>query len=273
MKTEHTHSRSLGDANSVTIVKVGGAVVEDAVGLDTLLDAFARINGPKILVHGGGRSATAMAQRLDVPVTMIDGRRITDAPMLDIAVMVYAGKVNKNIVAALQRRGIRALGLCGADADIIRAPRRPITASGIDYGFVGDIDTVDGHILTSLLNLGLTPIIAPLSHDGRGKLLNTNADTIAAEVASAIAATGADTTLTYVFERPGVLTDPDKDDSVISSITTATFGTLKAEGVISGGMIPKIQNSLDAVARGVARVRITDTIGIADDTRGTTITQ
>lgn len=273
MKTEHTHSSSIDGVGAVTIVKVGGAVVEDTADLDALLDAFTHINGPKILIHGGGRSATAMAQRLNVPVTMIEGRRITDAPMLDIAVMVYAGKVNKNIVSALQSRGIQAIGLCGADADIIRAHRRPITAAGIDYGYVGDIDKVDGHMLTNLLNLRLTPIIAPLSHDSHGTLLNTNADTIAAEVSSAIAATGTDTTLTYVFERPGVLTDPDNDNSVISSITAASFGTLKAAGTISGGMIPKIQNALDAIARGVTRVRITDTIGIADDTRGTTITQ
>lgn len=271
MKTEHTHSRT-SDADSVTIVKVGGAIVEDSAEIDALLDAFAHINGHKILVHGGGRSATAMARRLDIPVIMVDGRRITDAPMLDIAVMVYAGKVNKNIVAALQSRGIHAMGLCGADADIIRAHRRPVTTDGIDYGYVGDIDMVDGHTLTSLLNLGLTPVIAPLSHDGHGTLLNTNADTIAAKVAEAIADTGADTTLTYVFEHPGVLYNPDNDTEIIRAITTATFDTLIVEEIISDGMIPKIQNALDAVARGVTRVRITDTAGIADDTRGTTIT-
>ena len=255
-----------------TIVKVGGAVVEDPAGLETMLDAFAHIRGPKILVHGGGRSATTLAQRLGVPVTMVAGRRITDADTLDIAVMVYAGKVNKGIVAALHGRGIQAIGLCGADAGIIRAHRRGITADGTDYGYVGDVDAVDSKMLLRILQAGLTPVIAPLTHDGSGTLLNTNADTIASSVATAIASIGIETTLTYVFEKPGVLSDADNDASTIRSITADTFETLKADGTIGGGMIPKIQNAIDAVRHGVRRVRITDIAGMADNSRGTTIT-
>lgn len=257
----------------ITIVKVGGAVVEDPESLDTLLEAFSRINTPKILVHGGGRSATALARRLDIPVTMVDGRRVTDARMLDIAVMTYAGKVNKNIVAALQRRDIPAIGLCGADADIIRSHRRPITPEGVDFGYVGDIDRVNGDTLMQLLQIPMTPVIAPITHDHNGTLLNTNADTIASAVATAIAHTGAEVTLTYAFEHPGVLADPDDDSTTIPEITARSFETLKADGTISGGMIPKIQNALNAISLGVKRVRITDTAGIADTARGTTITQ
>ena len=176
-------------AGSVSVIKVGGAVVEDPAQLDILLDGFAKIEGPKVLVHGGGRSATKMAAQLGIESRMVGGRRITDAAMLDVVTMVYAGLVNKNIVAQLQARGINALGLTGADLNLIRAHRRPVTPEGIDFGFVGDVDSADGTTLHQLLALGITPVIAPLTHDGAGHLLNTNADTIAQTAATALAQT------------------------------------------------------------------------------------
>ena len=185
---------------TTTVIKVGGAVVEDPEQLATLLDAFVRIDGPKVLVHGGGRSATKLAAQLGIESRMVNGRRVTDAETLKIVTMVYAGLVNKNIVAQLQARGCNALGLTGADLDLIRAHRRPITPEGIDFGFVGDVERADGTVFQALLEKGITPIISPLTHDGQGHLLNTNADTMAMEVAKAQKSS----TLTFCFELPGV---------------------------------------------------------------------
>ena len=168
---------------NITVIKVGGAVVEQPASLSTLLDQFVRLEGPKVLVHGGGRSATALAAQLGIESQMVGGRRITDAHMLRIVTMVYGGLVNKNIVAQLQARGVNALGLTGADLNLIRAHRRPVTPEGIDFGFVGDVDSADGPRLHQLLGSGIVPVIAPLTHDGQGNLLNTNADTMAMTVA------------------------------------------------------------------------------------------
>lgn len=259
---------------ALTIVKVGGAIVEDETRLSGLLDRFARINGAKVLVHGGGRRATKVAAALGIETKMIDGRRVTDKDMLEVVTMVYGGLVNKNIVARLQARGINALGLTGADMGVILSHKRPPVASAsspmpIDYGFVGDVDHVDGKALSLLINKGVTPVMAPLTHDGKGNILNTNADTIAAETAKALARYY-DVTLTYCFEKPGVLSDPDDDTSVIPNITRADFDRLTASGIISGGMKPKIANALAAVEAGVSRVLITkaEAIGSA---AGTTI--
>lgn len=238
----------------LTIVKVGGAIVEDGNELALLLAKFAALSGPKILVHGGGRTATKLASSLGITTQMVGGRRITDNEMLRIVTMVYGGLVNKNIVAQLQQRQVNALGLTGADMDIITSHRRP-PRDGIDYGLVGDIDRVNTPILTRLLNDGVTPILAPLTHDGRGQILNTNADTIAASVAYALASVFR-VTLVYIFEKPGVLANPDDDSSLIPLITRPLLQQYVADGTISGGMLPKVQSALEAVEKGVDSVVI-----------------
>ncbi len=253
----------------ITIIKVGGAIVEDEARLNDLLDRFASVDGPKILVHGGGRRATKVAAALGIESKMVDGRRITDADMLEVVTMVYGGLVNKGLVARLQARGVNALGLTGADADVIRSHKRPLK-NGIDYGFVGDVDHVRGDLLQSLLQEGTVPVIAPLTHDGQGHMLNTNADTMASETAKALAPF-ADVTLVYCFEKPGVLSDPDNDASVIPVITQADFERLTADGTISGGMKPKVENALAAVSAGVRRVIITQASAIGQE--GGTIIQ
>lgn len=240
---------------NINVIKVGGAVVEDPAQLTTLLDEFAKIGGPKVLVHGGGRSATKLAAQLGIESHMVGGRRVTDAEMLRVATMVYAGLVNKNIVAQLQARGVNAMGLCGADMDIVRAHRRPVTPEGIDFGFVGDVDSADGRRLQQLLDAGITPVIAPLTHDGQGHLLNTNADTMAATIAVALAR-GA--TLTFCFELPGVLRDASDPSTLIPHLTEADFRALVADGTIGGGMIPKLENAFKALHEGVSSVRITN---------------
>ncbi len=247
----------------ITIIKVGGAIVEDDARLDDLLDRFASVDGPKILVHGGGRRATKVAAALGIESKMVDGRRITDADMLEVVTMVYGGLVNKGLVARLQARSVNALGLTGADADVIHSHRRPLK-NGIDYGFVGDVDHVRGDLLQSLLQKDIVPVIAPLTHDGQGHMLNTNADTMASETAKALAPF-ADVTLVYCFEKPGVLSDPDNDASVIPVITHADFERLTADGTISGGMKPKVENALAAVSAGVRRVIITQASAIGQE--------
>lgn len=238
----------------LTVIKVGGAVVEDPEALAGLLKEFAAVEGLKVLVHGGGRAATKVAAQLGVETRMVDGRRITDADMLRVVTMVYGGLVNKNIVAALQACGINALGLTGADLGCMLADKRPV--KDIDYGFVGDMRSVDTSILADLIARGVVPVMAPLSYDGHGSLLNTNADTIASSVAVALAERF-DVTLMYCFEKKGVLSDPSDDESVIPVITKSSFEGLVADGVVAGGMIPKIQNALNAIDGGVREVRIT----------------
>ena len=252
----------------LTIVKVGGAVVEDELQLSQLLKDFSAIEGRKILVHGGGRKATKMAERLGIETKMVDGRRITDADMLEVVTMVYGGLVNKNLVARLQANGVNALGLTGADANAIRSHKRPLK-NGVDYGFVGDVDQANGEMLGGLIEAGITPVMAPLTHDGEGHILNTNADTIASETAKALADLY-DVTLIFSFEKKGVLSNPDDDDSVIATINHADFARYKADGTISGGMLPKIENALNAVDAGVAKVIITLATAI-DGKHGTTI--
>ena len=262
----------------LTIVKVGGAIVEDEERLNQLLQDFAAISGNKLLVHGGGRRATKVAAALGIESRMVGGRRITDRQMLEVVTMVYGGLVNKNLVARLQANGINALGLTGADMGVIRSHKRapvstPATDGGtpivVDYGFVGDVDHVDGHALATLIGRGVTPVMAPLTHDGQGRMLNTNADTIAAETAKALAGQY-DVTLIYSFEKPGVLANPEDDGSVIPVITRADFVRYRADGTISGGMIPKIENALQAVEAGVGRVIITLATAI-DGRHGTVI--
>ena len=252
----------------LTIVKVGGAVVEDELQLSQLLKDFGAINGRKVLVHGGGRKATKMAERLGIETKMVNGRRITDAAMLEVVTMVYGGLVNKYLVAQLQANGINALGLTGADANVILSHKRPLK-DGIDYGFVGDVDHVAHQTLAHLIEAGITPVMAPLTHDAEGHILNTNADTIASETAKALANIY-NVTLIFSFEKKGVLSNPDDDDSVIPVITKEDFERYKADGTISGGMLPKIENALRAVEAGVSRVIITLATAI-DGKHGTVI--
>ena len=240
---------------TLTIVKVGGAVVEDEAQLAQLLKDFSAIPGRKALIHGGGRRATQVAASLGIESKMVGGRRITDAEMLSVVTMVYGGLVNKNLVARLQANGVNALGLTGADIDVIRSHKRPLK-DGIDFGFVGDVDRADGQMLSRLIEAGITPVMAPLTHDGQGNILNTNADTIASETAKALASIY-DVTLIYSFEKKGVLSNPDDDDSVIPTINRADFERYKADGTISGGMLPKIENALSAIDAGVSQVIIT----------------
>ena len=259
----------------LTIVKVGGAVVEDEAQLSQLLKDFSAIEGRKVLVHGGGRKATKVAEALGIESKMVNGRRITDAEMLSVVTMVYGGLVNKNLVARLQAHGVNALGLTGADMDVIRSHKRPPVpgksgaSETIDFGFVGDVDRASGKMLSRLLEEGVTPVMAPLTHDGQGHILNTNADTIASETAKSLAPYY-DVTLIFSFEKKGVLRDPNDDDSVIPTITRADFIKYKADGTISGGMLPKIENALAAIDAGVSCVIITLATAI-DGYHGTVI--
>lgn len=252
----------------VTIVKVGGAIVEDNEQLAQLLTDFAAIPGKKVLVHGGGRRATKVAAALGIESKMVNGRRITDAQMLEVVTMVYGGLVNKNLVAKLQAKGVNALGLTGADMDVIHSHKRPVK-DGVDFGYVGDVERANGKMLQTLIQEGITPVMAPLTHDGNGNILNTNADTIASETAKALAPYY-DVTLIYSFEKKGVLTNPDDDNSVIPVITRSDFEKYQADGTIGGGMIPKIENALAAVDAGVKEVIITLATAI-DGKQGTVI--
>lgn len=252
----------------VTIVKVGGAIVEDNEQLAQLLTDFAAIPGKKVLVHGGGRRATKVAAALGIESKMVNGRRITDAQMLEVVTMVYGGLVNKNLVAKLQAKGVNALGLTGVDMDVIHSHKRPVK-DGVDFGYVGDVERANGKMLQTLIQEGITPVMAPLTHDGNGNILNTNADTIASETAKALAPYY-DVTLIYSFEKKGVLSNPDDDNSVIPVITRSDFEKYQADGTIGGGMIPKIENALAAVDAGVKEVIITLATAI-DGKQGTVI--
>lgn len=253
----------------LTIIKVGGAVVEDEQQLAQLLKDFSAIEGRKVLVHGGGRRATKIGAQLGIESQMVNGRRITDAQTLEVVTMVYGGLVNKNLVARLQANGVNALGLTGADMNVIRSHKRPIK-DGIDFGFVGDVEQADGKMLHTLIEAGITPVMAPLTHDGQGTILNTNADTIASETAKALAPYY-DVTLIYAFEKPGVLSNPDDDSSVIPVITRESYRQFVAEGVVSGGMMPKIENALAAIEAGVDRIVITRATDI-NHQKGTIVT-
>lgn len=238
----------------LTLIKVGGKIVEEASTLKSLLEQFSKIPGNKVLVHGGGRSATQVATQLGIETKMVEGRRITDEAMLKVVTMVYAGLVNKNIVAQLQANGINSLGLTGADINYMRSDKRK--PNPIDYGFVGDVREVNTDILADLIARGIVPVLSPITHDGKGNLLNTNADTIAQEAAVALAKRF-DVSLIYCFEKDGVLKDENDDSSVIPLITKSDFEAYKADGTISGGMIPKLDNAFTAISKGVKEVVIT----------------
>lgn len=252
----------------LTIIKVGGKIVENPESLNVLLKDFAAVEGKKLLVHGGGRSATQMAARLGVETKMVDGRRITDEAMLEVVTMVYGGLVNKRIVAGLQALGVNAVGLTGADMNIVLSDKRKVSA--VDYGWVGDVKRVNAEAVATLIESGCCPVVAPLTHDGCGHMLNTNADTMAGEMAKAMAA-HYDVTLMFCFEKPGVLADENDDSSLVPTITPAVLDDLKRRGVVSGGMIPKLDNAIACVSAGVESVVITQADRIADPYAGTKI--
>lgn len=235
------------------ILKIGGEVLDNPALRDSLLTDFATISGPRILVHGGGKTGTEIAQRLGVETEMVNGRRITSADMLDVALMVYGGLMNKQLVSRLQALNINALGLSGADLDMVRANKRP--AGDIDYGFVGDVGKINAAQLQQLLNHDITPVLAPLSHDGAGQMLNTNADTIASETARAMAGSH-EVHLAFTFGKAGVLLDVDDDSSLVRHLNPAEYERLRASGQIAGGMIPKLDNAFAALRAGVHRVYI-----------------
>ena len=238
---------------TVSIVKIGGAFLETPGLVDAFTQAFASLEGPKVLVHGGGQRASELSTRLGIEPRMVDGRRITDGPSLEVAVMVYGGWANKTLVARLQALGCPALGVSGADADLIRAHKRPVGA--IDYGFVGDVESVNLPALKALLGAGFVPVFCALTHDGNGQLLNTNADTIAAELAIALGAEF-ESHLYYCFEKEGVLRDVNDPGSVIRKIDPAAYERLKEGQVIAAGMLPKLHNCFQSLRRGVGRVFI-----------------
>lgn len=244
----------------LTIIKVGGKIVEEPETLADLLKRFSGIEGNKVLVHGGGRSATAIAAQLGIESKMVNGRRITDAETLKVVTMVYGGLVNKTIVSKLQALSINALGLTGADMNYMRSEKRPVKE--VDYGYVGDVKEVNADLLADLIAKGVVPVLAPLTHDKQGNLLNTNADTIAGEAAKALAK-HFEVTLIYCFEKKGVLMDAEDDDSVIPEITQPLFKEYVEKEIIQGGMIPKLENAFDAISSGVKEVVITkaDEIG------------
>jgi len=248
------------------IIKIGGGIIDDELSLHQFLQLFAQIDGLKILVHGGGKGASEMLRSLGIAPQLINGRRITDAATLDVVTMFYAGKTNKAIVAGLQQNRVNALGLSGADGNVIRAVRRPVRE--VDYGFVGDVRpaSIDGALLGTLLELGLTPVICAITHDGRGQLLNTNADTIASTVAVALSSQFT-VELHYCFEKNGVLLDVNDDDSVIARINLTSYVELKEAGIITEGMIPKLDNSFDALSQGVNKVIIGHALKINEPLR------
>ena len=252
----------------LTVIKVGGGIVEEEATLNQLLADFSAIEGYKVLVHGGGRSATKLAAQLGIESKMVNGRRITDAETLKVVTMVYGGLVNKNIVAGLQAKGVNAMGLTGANMNVIRSVKRPV--KDVDYGFVGDVEKVNADLLGNLIRQGVVPVMAPLTHDGQGSMLNTNADTIAGETAKALAELF-DVTLVFCFEKKGVLRDADDEDSVIPVITPELFREYVDKGIIQGGMIPKLENSFSAIDAGVSQVVITLASAIHQPGSGTLI--
>lgn len=239
----------------LTIIKIGGNVIDNSANLHQFLLDFTALPGDKILVHGGGKIATELGESLGIEAKMVDGRRITDIETLRIVTMVYAGLINKNMVAQLQAKGNNAIGLTGADGNIIKAKKRLVKE--IDYGYVGDLDenSVSSATLDNLLKAGLTPVLSAITHDGDSQLLNTNADTIAAAVAVAMS-TLYETRLVYCFEKKGVLKDVNDDNSVVREIKSGEFEGLKADGTIAGGMIPKLHNAFEAINKGVSAVYI-----------------
>ena len=245
----------------LTIVKVGGNIIDDEVALQNFTQVFSRIQGRKLLVHGGGKIATKTASALGIETQMIDGRRITGDDMIDVAVMTYAGLINKKIVAQLYKGNVSAIGLTGADGNAILASKRPVK-NGIDFGWVGDVEKVNGVFINDLIKAGVTPVFCALTHDGQGHMLNTNADTIANEVAIVLSSYF-DVSLNYCFELSGVMKDLNDSSSLIKEIDLAYYQELKKSEIVAGGMIPKLDNAFDAISRGVTCVNILNVTSLA----------
>lgn len=250
--------------DKITVVKIGGNVVDDPQALDEFIGNFSRMEGAVILVHGGGKEATRLSKALGIETTMINGRRVTDSDTLNVVTMVYAGLINKRIVSKLQACGVNAMGLSGADAGVVRAVKRNV--SDIDFGFVGDMlpDSVDAGVLTMLLEHGITPVFCAIMHDGHGQLLNCNADTVASTVAIASSRI-APTCLTFCFEKAGVLADPDDETTMIPEITRESYLSLRDRNIVSGGMLPKIDNAFAAIDSGVGQVHIKHASNLLND--------
>jgi acetylglutamate kinase len=258
--TVSTHVGNNNDDKSLFVIKIGGNVIDNSENLYRFLKDFRALKGFKILVHGGGKVATEISETLGIEAKLIEGRRITDIETLRVVTMVYAGLINKNIVAQLQRFGSNAIGLTGADGDFIRTKKRPVKT--IDYGFVGDIDekSINPHNISNLMQAGFTPVFCALTHDGEGQLLNTNADTIASALAVALAKLY-DTTLIYCFEKKGVLKDINDESSLVTKIDHQGYLKLKDQQIIHSGMLPKMDNAFSAISCGVKAV----IIGHSDD--------
>ena len=250
------------------MVKVGGGVLEHPASSEQFLRAFISIDSLKLLVHGGGRLADQYLLKLGIQPNMVNGRRVTDEATMEVVTMVYGGLVNKQLVAQLQSNKVNAIGLTGADGNIIRSEKRPVT--DIDWGWVGDPTRVNEPMLTGLLQQSMVPVIAPLTHDGMGNLLNTNADTMAMVVAVALAARH-DVTLIFAFDKPGVLTDVDDDSSVIATMDKDEYITLRNTGQIHSGMIPKLDNAFVALEKGIGKIRIVGFGAISNEADGTTL--
>jgi acetylglutamate kinase len=241
------------EKEKVRVFKIGGKVIDNESLLEQFLIDFSSVPGKKVLIHGGGKIATAISEKLGIKAVMVDGRRVTDKDTLEVVLMVYGGLINKKIVARLQSLGINAMGLSGADLNIVQAHKRPVKT--VDYGFVGDVDGVNNKGLSFLLDNDILPVLAPLSHDGQGQMLNTNADTIAAVAAIGLSASY-EVELFFCFEKKGVLQDQNNEDSVIQEISFSDFDQLKSSGVVSEGMLPKLENSFDCIRKGVGKVII-----------------
>lgn len=254
----------MSDIKQINVVKIGGNVIDNADALERFVSDFAKLPAPKILIHGGGKLATRLSEKLEIPTLMVDGRRITDRDTLDVVTMVYAGLVNKQIVAKLQAAGCNAIGLSGADANVIPAVRRsPIP---VDFGFVGDINAekINTSFIETILEAGVTPVFCAITHDAKGCLLNSNADSVASAVAVA-AATIAPTFMHFCFEKLGVMHDIDDASSLIKEIVPESYRELREEGVVNKGMIPKIDNAFRAVEAGVQSVTIKHSDNLLSD--------
>ena len=240
---------------NVSVIKIGGNIIDNPAELEQFLTDFSKIEGYKVLVHGGGKLATKLAEKLEIPQEFFEGRRITNEETRDVAVMVYAGLINKNIVATLQKNGLNSIGFSGADANIIPAHKRPVKK--VDFGWVGDVETekINAIFLEKVISENICPVFCAITHDGNGNLLNTNADTIASSLAVALSA-HFEVNLAYCFEKNGVLENVEDENSVIAKITPETYIQLKEKNIVNDGMIPKIDNAFGAIANGVNTVVI-----------------
>ncbi|MCK9628975.1 MAG: acetylglutamate kinase [Bacteroidales bacterium] len=253
----------------LTVIKIGGNIVDKPAALEEFLKKFSKESGPKVLIHGGGVMATELSAKMGLQVNMQNGRRVTDLDTLKLVTMVYAGWINKSIVGLLQKFGTNAIGLSGADGDVVPATRR--SPYPVDFGYVGDVNPVDINIalLESLLGRGITPVFCAITHDRNGSLLNTNADTMASSLAIALSKDYS-TRLIYCFEKEGVLSNPEDEDSVIPLITKNSYEILKETKAVSGGMLPKLDNAFSAIESGVAEVCIKHALNLGNN-KGTVL--